>query len=89
MDPTVVCDTHSAIKCHCNGSPGACKHKAGAGEGSGSADGGEAAEASAGDITAWAHLREAHNSPDAMFGHMSNWIRERCAPPAAALAAAG
>jgi hypothetical protein len=79
MDPTVACDTHTAIKCHCDGSPGAAKHRAGGGgEGSGSAEGEDAA-ASAGDITAWAHLRSPSDSPDAMFGHMSSWIRERCA----------
>jgi hypothetical protein len=72
MDPTVPCDTHNAIKCGCDGTgaPHSCLP---AGEDEAAA----AAAASAGDITCWAHLRDASASPDVMWGHMSSWIRER------------
>lgn len=71
MDPTVPCDTHNAIKCGCDGTgaPHSCLP---AGE-----DEAAATAASAGDITCWAHLRDASASPDVMWGHMSSWIRER------------
>lgn len=73
VNPNIACETHTAIKCTCDGSVEAmatCRERAAA-AGGGSDD---AAEQQG--VLAWAHLARALDSPDPTWGAMSSWVRD-------------
>ncbi|MEW5317192.1 MAG: hypothetical protein WDW38_008516 [Sanguina aurantia] len=77
VDPQVVCDTHTAIKCKCKGGLEDMQHKHASNfRDAGSSSAGASTELADG-IQQWAHLASPVDSPDSTWRNIPSFVRDR------------